>query len=144
MKKILFVYPSMILGGSTTALLSLLNNLPPDKYEIDLQLLKNEGPLFNEIPKHVNVLPEAEEYSDPRGKFIKLSRFVFSKYFFQSLYRGMFVSKTGIISHDVAGDFKARKLCKKNTNNYDYAISFLEGWSNTYFAYNVTAEKKYA
>ena len=59
-KRILFIYPSMILGGSTTALLSLINNLDGDEYQIDLQLQKNAGPLFEEIPKHVNILPEAQ------------------------------------------------------------------------------------
>lgn len=48
----------MILGGSTTSLLSLMNGLDPTKYQIDLQLQNNSSPLLNDIPKHVHLLPE--------------------------------------------------------------------------------------
>ena len=70
MKKILFVYPSMILGGSTTSLLSLLNSMDPEKYAIDLQLQSNSGPLMHEIPSHVNLLPEAQKHAGRYGHWI--------------------------------------------------------------------------
>ena len=41
----------MIIGGSTTALLSFMNSLDSKKYNVDLQLLRNEGPLLDAMPE---------------------------------------------------------------------------------------------
>ena len=36
--KLLIVYPEMMIGGSTTSLLGLLNELDEDRYDVDLAL----------------------------------------------------------------------------------------------------------
>lgn len=143
MKKILLVYPYMLLGGSTTSLLSFVNSLDPTEYQIDLQLQRNSGPLLNDIPKHVNLLPAAEKYSGRKGKIIKCLRFVLQGTAFKAILANLKNKRKGF-SPDVVVDFVARSLSKKNTKHYDYAIGFLEGWSNCYLAYNVDADKKYA
>ena len=74
-RKILFIYPAMIIGGSTTSLLSLLNSLDAEKYEVDLQLFRNRGPLLDAIPEHVNLLPEAQLHKGALGKLCKLCLF---------------------------------------------------------------------
>lgn len=43
MKKILFVMPTLRDGGAERSLVNLLTELPEDKYEIDLLLLKSRG-----------------------------------------------------------------------------------------------------
>ena len=58
-KKVLFVYPELMLGGSTTSLISLLNSIDYIRYEVDLILYKNGGEYFNDLPLQVNVLPES-------------------------------------------------------------------------------------
>ena len=58
-KKVLFVYYDMSIGGSTTSLLSLLNELDYEKYDVDLLLYKNQGDLLSLIPPQVNVLDQA-------------------------------------------------------------------------------------
>ena len=133
-KKILFVYPSMILGGSTTALLSLMNCLDSDKYEIDLQLFRNEGPLLDAIPQHVNLLPEAEIYKGRKGRVVKLCKFLLSGYDFRYLHKG----------RTVLCEFQSKHLSHKNHKEYDYAIGFLEGWSDWYLTFGTLAKKKYA
>ena len=45
-KRVLFVYSTMMLGGSTTSLLSLLQNFDYEKYQVDLLLYKAEGPFI--------------------------------------------------------------------------------------------------
>ena len=60
-KKILIVYPFMMMGGSTTSLLSLLENIDKQKFQVDLQLYRNTGPLLSEIPKGVKLLPTAKK-----------------------------------------------------------------------------------
>lgn len=54
--KILFRHHSMEMGGVEKVLLSLLNHLDPDKFEMTVCLTLNQGRLRNEIPKHVRKL----------------------------------------------------------------------------------------
>lgn len=142
-KKILFVYPSMIVGGSTTSLLSFINALDPDKYSIDLQLYKNEGPLLDMIPGHVNLLPEAQLLTGKLSRITKILKFCFKGYALKAIIKGI-KSNSGFFSRSVLGDFKAKELSKGNVAKYDYAIGFLEGWSDRFLAWNVNSEKKYA
>lgn len=143
MKKILFIYPFMMLGGSTTSLLALLNNIDSKKYKIYLQLQKNEGQLFNDIPNHVTILSEAQKRKGKLGKIIRILHFIFSGYALKAFLTNRKYGKKGL-SKEVINYFLAKKSCKKNKEIYDYAVSFLEGWSSWYLAYNVCAEKKYA
>lgn len=144
MKKILFTYPSMLIGGSTTALLSLLNNMPEDEYEIDLQLFRNEGPLLDMIPSHVNLLPQAEMHTGKKGRALKLIKFVLGGFAVKSFAMGITGNQKRLFSRGVAGDFQAKILSRKNPKEYDYAIGFLGGWSDRYLAFSVNAKKKYA
>ncbi len=143
MKKILFIYPSMMLGGSTTALLSLMNSLDPAKYQIDLQLQSNSGPLFGDIPAHVNVLPAAQKYTGAKGRILKPLKFIFQGAALKAWLVNLKNKKRGL-SPDVVTDFFAKSLSRKNNVHYDHAIGFLEGWSNFYLAYHVDADNKYA
>lgn len=133
----------MILGGSTAALLSLFNCLPPTEYKIDLQLQTNSGPLYKYIPSHINILPAARRFSGFKLKIVKLLKFILTGAAFKAIIANFKLGKLGFAS-DVIDDFYAKNLSKKNNNHYDIAISFLEGWSNFYLAYNVTANKKIA
>ena len=64
----------VIFGGETVehevsiiSALQAINNIDKEKYEVDLQLYKNRGPLLHEIPKEINLLPEAFKYSGRIG-----------------------------------------------------------------------------
>lgn len=142
MKNILLIYPEMFLGGSTTSLLALMNNLDPDKYNIDLQLQRNSGALLKEIPDYVNLLPEVQKYPQKFDKYIRKIRFVLRTVLRVLLKKrkpqSKGSSKGGIV------DLSVKSLSKTNKKHYDYAIGFLEGWSDLYLAYKVNADKKYA
>lgn len=56
MKKILFVFISLYNGGAEKSLINLLNELPKDKYEIDLLLFRREGTFLNQVPEYVNII----------------------------------------------------------------------------------------
>lgn len=62
MKKILFVVKSMNIGGVEKSLISLLNTISKDEYNVDVLLLENNGGFLNQIPSWVNV-KVLEEYS---------------------------------------------------------------------------------
>ncbi len=51
--KILFRHRSMEMGGVEKVMLSLLNNLNPDKFEMTVLLSLNQGELRDEFPPHV-------------------------------------------------------------------------------------------
>ena len=137
-KKVLFVNYNMIIGGSTTSLISLLSSLDKDRYDIDLLLYKNEGPLLNMIPKEVNLLPQAfKNYNS----FIKATLFVLTGYARKSRNEN---AKNGLggYSSQLLADYQAKYLSRKLQEKYDYAIGYLEGWADRYVAYNVYADHK--
>ena len=51
--KILFRHRSMEMGGVEKVMLSVLNNLDPEKFEMTVLLNLNQGELRNEFPAHV-------------------------------------------------------------------------------------------
>ena len=139
-KKLLIVYQSMMLGGSTTSLIAFIKNLDFDKFDVDLQLFENRGPFMKYIPENVNLLPQAKKH---KSKISKCLSFLISGYFFKALF-SKFKLRRFSLSPSVKGEFMAKKGSKKNNKHYDYAIGFLEGWSDRYIAFCVKADKKYA
>lgn len=139
MKNILIVYIGMVIGGSTTSLLSILNNLDYEKYHVDLLLSDHRGELFEKIPPKVNILAPAL----PNIRLIRLKKcfspkcvlnFVKSRYLVMK-HRNFWVSQQ-ITAYDTA------QLTRKISKQYDIAISFLELWPAYYVADFVEAEKK--
>lgn len=63
MKKILFMVSSMNIGGVEKSLLSLLSEIPRNKYEITLLLLEKKGGFLDQIPSWVKV-KEANWFND--------------------------------------------------------------------------------
>ena len=57
MKKLLFVIESLTLGGAEKSLVTLLNLLDYEKYEVDLQLFSYGKEFEKLLPQEVNLLP---------------------------------------------------------------------------------------
>lgn len=62
-KSLLIVSHALELGGAERSLIGLLDSLDPDKWEVDLHLLRHEGELMEMIPAHINLLPEIPAYT---------------------------------------------------------------------------------
>ena len=140
-KKLLIAYYQMIVGGSTTSLLALLNSLDKSKYEIDLQLYHNRGPMLADIPEGVNLLPPAVKYDNRVGHLIKRAAFVLSGGMLRARLAAKKAGRSGH-SGQMLVDFQTKHFSKKNKKHYDVAIGFLEGWPVRYVAYHVKADKK--
>ena len=140
-KKILFVYPEFMVGGSTTSLINLLNEIDYKKYEVDLALRKKRGLLMKYIPQEVNLLDCLDPFSDNIfGKISKLFILLFSKRFYQFLY--FKITKKTANANQVSALYQSM-LCRKVKKKYDVAIGFLEGFSNAYVnSKKVSANKK--
>ncbi len=140
-KKVLVVYHEMLVGGSTTSLLAFLNCVDKEKYEVDLQLYKNRGPLLNDIPDGVNLLPEAFMHQGKLGNLVKKIKCVLTGALFKARRENKKIGKKGY-SGQVMAEFQAKHLSRKAKKKYDFAIGFLESWPDRYIAYKVKADKK--
>lgn len=63
MKKILFIMPSLFIGGAERSLLGLLNMIDYSAYDVTLFLYRHEGEFLQYIPSKVNMIPPIEEYA---------------------------------------------------------------------------------
>lgn len=69
MKKILIVISCLGVGGGERSLINLLNMFDYSKYEVDLLLLGDGGPLVKQIPSNVNILKKPNELQFLYNKF---------------------------------------------------------------------------
>ncbi|MEL3960601.1 glycosyltransferase [Lysinibacillus endophyticus] len=135
----LIVYTKMVTGGSTTSLLSILNNMDYSLYKVDLLLMRHGGDLFESIPQQVNILPPAipnvvthviRRTLSINSSFNYLkSKFLAIKY------------KNSLVGIQITANERA-KYSKKNHKEYDTAISFLELWPTYYVANFIKAKIK--
>ena len=139
MKKILVVYQPMIIGGSTTSLISFLNNIDKKQFEIDLLLSRNTGDLFDKIPAGINVLPQAYHIT---SKWIKLLISLFHKEFYRMLFYKFFMKKKKCTMMQL-NSYNAVNFSRKLNKKYNVAIGYMEFWPSSYvLSKNVKADKK--
>lgn len=126
-KKILFVINNMNIGGSEKALVSLLNEFDYSKFEVDLQLFKQEGLFLQEVPNEVNILkvPENYQYFDCSiTKVIKTLSFklIYNRYRFSKSRKK---AKSPAEAEQLAWKFLANAI-EPLEKEYDVAIGYLE------------------
>lgn len=150
-KKILFVYDSMMTGGTTTALLSLLNTINQEKYDISLILYTNSGAHIGDIPNYVHLLLPA--YKEGRNPFLnsgqrKIIRTLFNGQCLKAIkalikYWGTPKGRLRyILMH--CGVKAQVSLSREVKEKYDIAIGFMEGWADHYVvSKRIQAKKKY-
>lgn len=142
-KKVIIAYPAMMIGGSTTSLLSILNRLDYTKYDVDLLLNLHSGELLGKIPKEVNLLPPAKKYIDP--KIDKIHRFISPKYMFTYFKGKSIAKKSGVPIHLAQYiEMKDAEFFREITGQYDVAIAFLEGDRCKFVARHINAKRKLA
>lgn len=147
-KKILFVYDCMMTGGTSTALLSLMNTIDRERYEVSLLLYTNTGAFLEEVPDFVQLLEpaykESRFLSSGHRKIIKtvLNGSVFSALKTLRKYKN---TPKGNLRHILMhyGMAAQVSLSRVVEQEYDCAIGFMEGWANEYVAsHKIRAKKK--
>lgn len=140
MKKILFVIPTLGGGGGERSLVNLLNELPKDKFEIDLLLFKKTGIFISQVPQEVNVLEQTPAlkglYASLGRAGIYLPRKIIGNVFSRIFENGMCAQKAFLWKH-----FYSPKIEKLN-KEYDVAVGYLGGESTDYVLDKVKAKKK--
>lgn len=144
MRKILFVIPSMRIGGAEKSLVNLLNLIDLNKYDVNLLIFKPEGDFLQQIPSGIHILK-----TDP------------SLFYAYKCDKNVFSCKTGIRSEILRifstgvckilyGNCARQKrwtkfyktLLPKLDSEYDVAIGYLEGDASYYVIDKVNAKRK--
>lgn len=141
-KKVLIAYGGMVVGGSTTALLSMLKEWNFEKYDVDLILYDRGFPFEKDIPNQVHILNGRR--SMPNGYMQRLKKgiqYVLSPYWIKKEWYALKYKdrRAGLYA---IGQFKVKKLSCKLKEQYDIAMGYLEDWSDEFIAYNVEAAQK--
>lgn len=141
--KVLFAYNAMNVGGSTTSLLSILNSLDYSKFDVDLLLNTNTGPLLDSVPKEVALLPQARKYTDRKAEYV---RRIFSPRYLYHFWRSkQIVKKSGkSIQGAQYREWKDIDFFRSIDTDYDTAVAFLEGDRCKFVARHVKAKRKIA
>lgn len=142
-KKIIIAYPAMMIGGSTTSLLSILNRLDYSKYDVDLLLNLHSGDLLFKIPEKVNLLPPAKKYTDPKKD--KIHKLLSLRYMCTLLKAKSIAKKSGVPIHSAQYmEMKDAEFFRQVDGEYDVAIAFLEGDRCKFVARHINAKRKLA
>lgn len=142
-KKLLFVTNGMVIGGSTTSLLSILNQLDYSKYDVDLALYLKTGEWLDKIPKSVSNVFEIRKYADKKEEYIH--RLLSPKYMYHFCVSKIIDHRDKVGMHGAQYlEYKDAEFLNKIDQEYDVAIAFLEGFSCKYVARYITAKKKIA
>ncbi|SCH42027.1 colanic acid biosynthesis glycosyltransferase WcaL [uncultured Ruminococcus sp.] len=132
-KKIIFIMPSMFMGGAERSLIGILNTIDYEKYEVSLFLYRHEGEFLRLIPPQVKILPLMEEYETFD---VPIKKLLFSKkwkYGMARILAKIYMKIHCIRTHERAGVWMAMQYISKALlsylpqipGKYDLGISFL-------------------
>ena len=155
MKKILFVMNTMGRAGAERALVTFLNTLPIEEYEVSLLVLVNRGEMYDELPDHVRLLnkhPDSGSVLSFGGR-LALIKTVLRCFFyhmkgFSLLFYLITNLRTQLKKHRLQPDKLCWRIIAQGTpvpdQTYDLAVAYLEGGSTYFVADAVHAKKKAA
>lgn len=150
-KHILIISHALELGGAERSLLGLLDALNPERWDIDLFLLRHEGELMDFIPSYVHVLPPVPAYTvlarpmkDTLGEghlLLTAARLA------GKIAAGRYAKKHGHTESAVDLEYSHKFTCPfmpaiQPDKTYDLAVSFLT--PHYFVAEKVQARKKIA
>lgn len=140
MKKILFSIFSLSFGGAERSLVNLLNELPPDKYAVDLLLFQQKGGFMQQVPSWVNVLETPEAMARLYGPFRRGGRYRLTKLL--GSLGGRLVSRNQKAQRAWRWRHFFRRQIPMLPGHYDVAVAYT-GAENMYFvADRVSADRK--
>lgn len=144
-KNILFHINSLNAGGAEKSLVSLLNTLPKDKYNIDVLVNRKEGIFVPLIPNYINIIESPFPHgclmhSPKEFKYYIKHNLI---YWIKKIYR-IFKAKKELKKYNlqqILWEYWKNDIpCYKK--KYDVAISYAEGFSNYAIIDKIYAEKK--
>lgn len=146
LKNILIVMYNMGCGGVQKSLISLLNNMPQGRWNIDLLVASPHGMYMSQIPDYINLINDQYELenvttplSERRRKVSSLNDFVNQiRWYYHSRHKkGNSRKNYNESKWEIWG-----KHIKGLNKHYDLAISYWHGITNYYVIDKVDADKK--
>ena len=150
-KKLLIVSHALELGGAERSLIGLIDALDPERWDIDLFLLRHEGELIADIPEYVNLLPEVPAYTvlaRPMKDTLREGHVLLTAARLTGrIAAGRYAKKHGHTESGVALEYSHKFTCPlmpriQPGTEYDLAISFLT--PHYFVAKKVQAKQKIA
>ena len=143
MKNILFVIPTMRMGGAEKSLVTLLNCMDRKKYKIDLVLFETGGVLQDDIPEDVNIISADRLTQAMILEFRLYAKNLLKDHHFMAYLHRLWTSvNPKIKSNEEFGWKYLRNYIPEFEKEYDVAISYLEGMTAFYLIDKVKAKKK--
>lgn len=154
-KKVLFVINTLSHAGAEVAMLELMRNMDPEKYELSCYVLLGQGELVQRLPKHVRLLNHSYSttsvLSKQGQKFLRHT-VLRASFVHGNLFKNLPYLFTNLAAMVKRGKIWTDKLLWRLLSdggmelqeNYDLAIAYLEGGSAYYVADHVKAAKKAA
>lgn len=146
-KKLLFVIESLTLGGAEKSLVTVLNLLDYDKYDVDLLLFAQGGAFQELLPPKVNLLsiPDYFEYNcipwNNVIKKVKHPRKMVAQLRYSILLR---MKNFNHIEKSVLLWKSSHKCFDILPQRYDFAIAYAQGVPTFFVAEKVSAKKRAA
>ena len=141
MKKIIFITNELIYGGVEKSLLSLINNINRERYDITIGVLKKGGILENKFPQNIKII-ETPQINDSI-KNILLNDLKNAK-FISIIYRLIYLIRCNLTKdYNKSCNYRS-KIYDKFDGKYDMAICFHKPTDLpvAYVINNINAKKK--
>lgn len=142
MKHIIFVMPTLRMGGAERALVSLLKALDPKRVKVDLFLFERGGVLEKEVPSWVKIIQ-----SDPivRDMTLELRNYLGELLRHRKLSAAITRLKITVMARRGKNYFSweaIEKYIPSVPGHYDVAVGFLEGFTDFFVVDKVNADRK--
>ncbi|MBQ6995560.1 MAG: glycosyltransferase [Lachnospiraceae bacterium] len=140
MKKVLIVMSSLYNGGAERSLVNFLNELPEDKYQIDLLLFKRQGMFMKQLPEYVNVLQTPKAVEKLYGSISKSGVYFFPKMIGTLI--ATLLTKNPREKRAFRWKYFYGTNIEKMQEHYDVAIAYISGEILYYVDEKVNADRK--
>lgn len=144
MKSILFHIGSFNTGGAEKSLVTLLNTIPKDLYQVDVMVARKDGVLVSDVPECINIIETPIPY-----KCLSISPKKIS--FYNKLnFKLWWLKITGYVYAKFHKKFSVNQSIWKYwakhipvfDKHYDIAISYIEGIANYYIIDKIISNRK--
>ena len=140
MKRILFVMMSLQSGGAEKSLVNLLNEMNPQKYEIDLLLFRKTGTFLSQVPSYVHICNIPAEINKLYGNMSQAGNLLGTKII------GTLAAKEHESTPGARAGYRWEHYYTKKipmlTKQYDVAFAYITGETMFYTVEKVQANRK--
>lgn len=137
------VQGSLQAGGAEKAMVSLLNTLPPDKYDVDLMLSSKTGLFYCQLPKWVNIIDAPFPYNCLSHKPSDYNFYIYHPIMWMKKVKRTWTAKHQHKLHLIQSLWKQwRDDIPVFNREYDVAYGGQQGMCNYYVIDKVKAKRK--